>query len=54
MALTPREVAELFTVNALMIGPGNYKLRDFFRTGWPLSLISFLVLLLGMRLFWGV
>lgn len=39
-------------VNALMIGPGNYQFRDFFRAGWAISLLSFLMLLIGMRLFW--
>ncbi len=41
-------------VNILMMSPGNYQFGDFFRAGWPLMLICFGVLLLGMRLFWGL
>ncbi len=39
-------------VNILMIGPANYKFGDFFRVGWGLTLVSFVVLLVGMKLFW--
>ena len=39
-------------VNILMIAPGNYTFRDFFRIGWPLTLVSFVVLLVGMMVFW--
>jgi di/tricarboxylate transporter len=39
-------------VNALMIGPGNYKFSDFFRVGWGLTVLSFVMLLIGMSLFW--
>jgi di/tricarboxylate transporter len=39
-------------VNILMIGPGNYRFGDFFRAGWPLTVISFVFLLIGMILFW--
>jgi di/tricarboxylate transporter len=41
-------------VNILMITPGNYTFGDFFRAGWPLTLACFLMLLLGMKLFWGL
>jgi di/tricarboxylate transporter len=41
-------------VNMLMIGPGRYTFGDFFRVGWGLSVVSFVVLLIGMVLFWGV
>jgi di/tricarboxylate transporter len=41
-------------VNILMIGPGNYKFSDFFKVGWPLTLLSFGMLLLGLKLFWGM
>lgn len=41
-------------VNILMIAPANYTFGDFFRIGWPLTLISFVVLMLGMVLFWGL
>lgn len=41
-------------VNILMIGPANYTFMDFFRSGWMLTIICFVVLLVGMRLFWGL
>lgn len=39
-------------VNILMITPGNYRFGDFFRSGWLLTLVSFVMLLVGMVLFW--
>jgi di/tricarboxylate transporter len=39
-------------VNILMIAPGNYTFGDFFRSGWPLTIISFVMLLVGMIIFW--
>jgi di/tricarboxylate transporter len=39
-------------VNILMIGPGNYRFSDFFRMGWGLTLLSFLMLVAGMLVFW--
>lgn len=39
-------------VNILMIAPGNYKFRDFFRIGWRLTLVCFFALMLGLILFW--
>ncbi len=41
-------------VNILMVGPGNYRFSDFFRVGWLLTLLSFGVLLVGLKLFWGM
>jgi di/tricarboxylate transporter len=41
-------------VNILMIAPANYTFGDFFRVGWRLTLLCFVVLLLGMKLFWGL
>jgi len=41
-------------VNILMIAPANYKFSDFFRIGWPLTIISFAGLLAGLVLFWGL
>jgi di/tricarboxylate transporter len=41
-------------VNILMIAPANYKFSDFFRVGWPLTVISFAGLLAGLVLFWGL
>jgi di/tricarboxylate transporter len=39
-------------VNILMIAPGNYHFSDFFHVGWRLTIISFVMLLAGMILFW--
>ncbi|HEY9152849.1 MAG TPA: SLC13 family permease [Anaerolineales bacterium] len=39
-------------VNILMIAPGNYTFGDFFKSGWMLTIISFVMLLVGMVLFW--
>ncbi len=41
-------------VNILMIAPANYKFSDFFRVGWPLTILSFLALLAGLVFFWGL
>ncbi len=39
-------------VNILMIGPGNYTFGDFFHIGWGLTILCFIMLLIGMVLFW--
>ncbi len=39
-------------VNILMITPGNYRFGDFFRSGWLLTIISFVMLVVGMIVFW--
>lgn len=39
-------------VNLIMVSPGNYRFVDFFRVGAGLMLVTFLVLLVGMVLFW--
>lgn len=39
-------------VNILMMGPGNYTFGDFFRSGWLLTLVCFIALMVGMALFW--
>ncbi len=41
-------------VNILMIAPANYRFSDFLRAGWMLTLLSFAMLLLGLKLFWGL
>lgn len=41
-------------VQTLMMGPGNYRFGDFFRSGWLLTLISLLTLIVGMRIFWEI
>lgn len=39
-------------VNILMIAPGNYTFGDFFKIGWLLTIVSFLMLLAGLVVFW--
>ncbi len=39
-------------VNMLVMAPGNYTFSDFLRIGWRIFLISFVMLMLGMLLFW--
>jgi di/tricarboxylate transporter len=39
-------------VNLLVSAPANYKFGDFFRVGWPLTLLSFGMLLVGLMIFW--
>jgi di/tricarboxylate transporter len=39
-------------VNILIIGPANYTFGDFLRVCWPLTIVCFLMLLVGMVLFW--
>jgi di/tricarboxylate transporter len=39
-------------VNLIMMGPGNYRFKDFFRVGIGLMAVVFLSLLVGMILFW--
>jgi di/tricarboxylate transporter len=41
-------------VNVIMIAPGNYTFWDFVRNGWPLTLVSFAMLLVAMVVFWGL
>jgi di/tricarboxylate transporter len=41
-------------VNLIMVSPGGYEFKDYFRVGRWLFLISFLGLLAGMRLFWNL
>jgi di/tricarboxylate transporter len=41
-------------VNILMIAPANYTFADFFRIGLPLTVLSFLMLLAGLVIFWGL
>lgn len=39
-------------VNILVMTPGSYTFQDFFRIGWRLTLISFVMLLIGLAVFW--
>ncbi len=39
-------------VNIIMIAPANYTFRDFIRSGWLLTIICFIALLIAVPLFW--
>ncbi len=41
-------------VNLLMMAPGGYKFSDFLKIGWRFFLLTFVMLLVGMVLFWGL
>jgi di/tricarboxylate transporter len=41
-------------VNVLMMGPAGYTFGDFFKVGVGMILVSFMALLVGMVVFWGV
>jgi di/tricarboxylate transporter len=41
-------------VNILVVGAGGYTLRDFVRVGLGLLAVCFVLLLIGMRAFWGL
>ena len=41
-------------VNIMMIAPANYEFKDFFNVGWPLTVVCFIALLIGLVLFWGL
>jgi di/tricarboxylate transporter len=40
------------SVNLLVMVPGGYAMRDFFRIGWRLFLVCFLAFLVAMTIFW--
>lgn len=39
-------------VNVLVMGPGGYSFRDYFRVGLPLTLLLFIMIMLLLPLFW--
>lgn len=39
-------------VNVLVMGPGGYRFRDYFRVGLPLTLILFVVIIFLFPIFW--
>jgi len=39
-------------VNILMMGPGGYRFRDFFKVGLPLTVLLFIVVLVTLPIFW--
>lgn len=41
-------------VNLLITGPGNYRPADFLRIGFPMMVIGFVGVMIGMIVFWGL
>jgi di/tricarboxylate transporter len=41
-------------VNVLMMGPGGYTFGDFFKVGLGMTIITTVMVLVGMALFWGI
>jgi di/tricarboxylate transporter len=39
-------------VNILMIAPANYAFSDFVKSGWVLTVICFVALMIAVPLFW--
>ncbi len=39
-------------VNVLVMSPGGYNFRDFVKVGFPLTAVIFVVVIVGMRIFW--
>lgn len=39
-------------VNVLVMGPGGYRFKDFFRVGWPLALLISVVVMVLLPVFW--
>lgn len=41
-------------VNIMVMSPGGYTFKDYFRVGLPLTLLAFAAILFGLHLFWGL
>lgn len=41
-------------VNIIMMGPGGYQLSDFLRVGIGMTLVTLMMLVVGMVVFWGI
>lgn len=41
-------------VNVLVVGPGGYRPADFVRVGLMMTVITFVLMMVGMWVFWGV
>ena len=41
-------------VNLIMVGPGNYRFGDFFKAGAGLMIVTFIGLMTGLLVFWGL
>jgi di/tricarboxylate transporter len=41
-------------VNLMVMRPGAYTIKDFIKVGLPMTGIVFIVLLIGLHIFWGL
>ena len=41
-------------VNILMMGPGGYRFKDFFKVGLPLTVLLFIIVLVTLPVFWSL
>ncbi|HEX9027865.1 MAG TPA: SLC13 family permease, partial [Anaerolineales bacterium] len=41
-------------VNVLVMGPGGYHFKDYLKSGFPLVVITFLVIMISLPILWGV
>ncbi|CAN5582960.1 SLC13 family permease [soil metagenome] len=41
-------------VNILMIAPANYRFSDFVKSGWVLTIVCFIALMIAVPLFWSL
>ncbi|MBN1440069.1 MAG: SLC13 family permease [Anaerolineales bacterium] len=41
-------------VNMLVMGSGGYSFRDYLKVGGPLTLLTLLIIILGLKVFWGL
>jgi di/tricarboxylate transporter len=41
-------------VNVLVMGSGGYSFRDYLKVGGPLTLIVLLIIMIGLKVFWGI
>lgn len=41
-------------VNIMVMNPGGYTFKDYLKVGFPLTFLAFFVILMGIKLFWGL
>ena len=41
-------------VNIMVMNPGGYSFKDYVKVGFPLTVLAFLIIIFGIRLYWGL
>jgi di/tricarboxylate transporter len=41
-------------VNIMVMNPGGYTFKDYIKVGLPLTIFAFLIIIFGIKLFWGL